>query len=86
MFPPEILALQEEILRHHPKLMEQLNSLPPGADEGEKLGEIAAWCGVQCDGMYVGKELIGLCSLLYDKLVESRQTIITINTPGKIIH
>ena len=67
--------------------MAQLNTLPPDADEGEKLGEIAAWCGVQCDGMYVGKELIGLCKLLTTKLIESRQTIITINSPtGGIIH
>lgn len=59
MFPPEIIALQEE-LTHHPELMKTLAAIP-ATDLELRLGEIAAYAEVVLDGMYTPVEVARVC-------------------------
>lgn len=88
-FSEELLNLQEEMTKpDHHALHQIMSVLTPNADLGDKLEEVAAYCGVKCDGMYEEKELNGLCKLLTEKLRESRGAIEihTSTEAPKLIH
>lgn len=75
-FPPEALALQEE-LPNHPELVQKLcnaglleSSLP------DKIAIIATHCDVLLDGYYTIEDVIGICGALTNKLKEKRVQII----------
>lgn len=77
-FPPERIALMEEIY-NHPDLMEKLGDLAlngVAADEFEmRLAAVAAHCGVAMDGDYLQSDLTKLCDILVDKLRKKRTII-----------
>ena len=74
-FPEEVMQLQEEIQRHQALLI-QLCQLPANSDFTDKLGTVAAFCGVLLDGMYDNDSLLKLCDILRKKLVEARVELI----------
>ena len=74
MFPPEVLALQEEITRH-PALIAQLATCNSTAIE-DRLAEVAAFCGVILDGTYDDADLVKLCGTLTNKLKEANEELI----------
>lgn len=74
-FPPVVMALQEEIQRHQ-ALLEQLCQLPANSDLSDKLGTVAAFCGIAMDGLYDNDSLLKLCEILRTKLIEAREELI----------
>lgn len=75
MFPPEILALQEEILEH-PPLMEQLYKQGPTAPIEDKMGTVCAYCGIILDGIYDEKDILKLAEKCTKELYEARKSFI----------
>lgn len=73
-FSPERIALNRET-KNHPELAHLLASYPADDFEG-RLGEIAAFCGVLVDGMYLPMELDNLCKILFFRLQQKRMTYI----------
>lgn len=73
-FPEAQIQLQEEIFQH-PELCRLLQNHPPQEKE-MRLAEIATYCGVLLDGMYMPEDIDKLCEILHRKLVEKRIQII----------
>ena len=73
-FPPHMIELQEEIF-NHPELCRLLANHPPQEKE-MRLAEIAAYCGIILNGMYMPEDIDKLCEILHRKLVEKRIQII----------
>lgn len=68
MFSPARIALQKEVNRHPPLV--QMLTLIDKSDWPAQIGEIAAYCFVVVDGMYMPSELDKLADILYWKLKE----------------
>lgn len=75
MFPPVVLALQQEI-RNHPKLQQALATLPSEANLEERFGLIAAYCGMVVDGYYNEEAVDKLFHIALDKLRKMGTVII----------
>ena len=73
-FPPHMIELQEEIFQH-PELCRLLANHPPQEKEA-RIAEIAAYCGIILNGMYMPEDIDKLCEILHRKLVEKRIQII----------
>lgn len=73
LFPREYIQLNQELYtQYHPKLQRILEQFGP--DEVDiKLAQIAAYCEVMLDGDYRLDDRIGLCKILYEKLVLLRE-------------
>ena len=69
-FPEEFIALQQE-LQHHPILIERLQKHKQ-EDQEIVIAEIAAYCEVILDGVYVPEQLVHLAGILAKKLYERR--------------
>lgn len=76
-FPPELLALQQELF-NHPDLCRQLATHASG-DVEEKFAEIAAYCEVILDGVYTEQDLCKLADILTRKLKEKNSLIIRLH-------
>lgn len=79
MFPPEVLALQEEILEHPPliQLLQQLET----TEWTMRLACIAAYCEIILDGTYSETDIRILCDTLTQRLKEKRVLIIRTDQP-----
>ena len=73
-FPPHMIELQEEIF-NHPELCRLLANHPPQEKEA-RIAEIATYCGILLNGMYMPEDIDKLCEILHRKLVEKRIQII----------
>ena len=73
-FSEHLIALQEEIF-NHPELCRLLANHPPQEKEA-RIAEIAAYCGIILNGMYMPEDIDKLCEILHRKLVEKRIQII----------
>lgn len=62
-------------VKNHPALMELLGNYSADDFPG-KIGEIAAYCNIAMDGMYIDSELDNLCVILYHKLQQMRKIIL----------
>ena len=67
MYSEARIAVIREV-RNHPKLVADLKVLGPNAEWPDQLGEIAAYCLVMMDGVYLPHELEKLYDVLYTKL------------------
>ena len=75
MFSEERIALNRET-HNHPQLVALLSQYR--SDQwGEIIGEVAAYCNISCDGVYMPSELDKLANICYWKLKEMR--VITLN-------
>lgn len=72
MFPPEMLALQNE-LKNHPDILKKLEN----TDLADSFGVIAAELGILLDGMY---DPVDLANMLTEKL-KQRGSLILIQDP-----
>ena len=72
-FPEEVIALNKELATGlHPQLEEQMRGMY--MDEfPEKLGIIAAHCGILLDGDYTSDDIVTLTGVLAEKLVAKRE-------------
>lgn len=66
MFPPVVLALNEEV-KNHPLLLATLETAQPQSLE-EVLGHVAAYCNVGLDGYYMEEDIEALFVLLLNRL------------------
>lgn len=67
MFPPEAMALQEEV-KQHPALCNALAGLGSESTLNERIAIIAAYCGMLLDGYYREDELAELFKIMLYKL------------------
>lgn len=72
-FAQSRIALHMEV-KKHPPLIELLSQYEVD-DIGGRIGEIAAYCEVVCDGAYTPMELDRLCEILFFKLQEKNAVI-----------
>jgi mannose/fructose/N-acetylgalactosamine-specific phosphotransferase system component IIB len=84
MFPPVVMAMQEEI-QHHPALLQNLLQLPKDAPMEMKLGEVAAFVGIILDGYYDNDQVLELCEEITHKLKHARAELIADFAPPKLI-
>jgi mannose/fructose/N-acetylgalactosamine-specific phosphotransferase system component IIB len=77
-FSSEQLALNDEI-KHHPDLQKLLELTAPQSLE-DKIGEIAAYCGVILDGYFTQTEVNIICDKLTEILKQKRALIIHLNS------
>ena len=73
-FPPEILALQEELTKH-PDVMEALGKTESMYFE-DRLAAICTHLGILIDGDYDVDEICALCEAITNKLYEKRTGIV----------
>ena len=72
-FPVEYRALQAELATGlHPKLEAILSQLRP-QDIDLRLAHIAAYCGIELDGIYSLEARMKICALCFQKLQERRE-------------
>jgi hypothetical protein len=71
MYPQEILALMREVRENHPQLQETLQKQESQYWE-VCLAEIAAYVNVILDAWYSPEDVIRLCALLREKLIQKR--------------
>lgn len=74
LFPPAILALQQEVL-HHPTLLKLLENHPSSEFE-VRFAEIAAYCNVLMDDEYTEEDFCRIAEILIQKLRSKRISII----------
>ena len=77
MFPPVVVALNEEV-RKHPLLLAELSKLEQTngqLDMSMMTGAVAAYCGIGLDGYYLEEDLIILFHLLLSEL-QKRSAIV----------
>ena len=69
-------AVQSEIARYHPKLLEQLKE--PGAVKNFEDGVaiIATYLDIVLDGVYCGEDVVRLYEVFYRKLQDKRGAIV----------
>lgn len=79
-FPPELIAIQQELLSgYHPDLLAQIGDWGNGQEHW--LPVIATHVGVVLDGEYSYEDQVELCGILAEKLKEKRQGRDSINKP-----
>jgi len=83
MFPPEILAMQEEI-QMHPALLSNLLQMPPNSALEDKMGEVAAFVGIILDGYYGNDEILELAEEITKRLRAARVELILEINASKI--
>ena len=76
MFPEAAIAMNEEIMNHHPDLLRILSKYP-GRQLEVKVATIAAYCGLAVDGNFRESELEALFELLLRKLKEKSMPVIS---------
>lgn len=74
MFSEERIALGKEV-RNHPALVALLTQYRSD-DWGGIIGEVAAYCNIMCDGVYMPSELDKLAGICYWKLKEMRVIVL----------
>ena len=79
-FSEHRIALNQEVLQH-PELQALLGTHPVDAFE-ERLGEVAAYCGIIVDGYYTQEDIDKLCGILVRKLRDKRSIIILPDSLG----
>lgn len=73
-FPPELLNLQDEVLKHPPLVM-LFSNLDP-QDIGEALAHVAHYLGIPVDATMSIRECLDFADLLTRKLYESRTGLV----------
>lgn len=72
-FPPEYVTLQNELNSGlHPSLEPVLALCGPD-DIDMRLAHVSAYCSVALEGDYTLQDRIGLCKVLYEKLIPMRK-------------
>lgn len=74
LFPPAIIALQEEIL-HHPKLTTLLANHPSNEFE-TRFAEIATYCNILLDDTYTPEDIMSIADVMVQKLRSMRVAIV----------
>lgn len=74
-FPESIIQLQQEI-RNHPPLLKQMSELPDDADLSDKVGLIAAYCGIVLDGYYDQDNIEELAEKMVFELRRARRELV----------
>jgi hypothetical protein len=74
-FPPELIALREEI-QHHPDLLVILHA-QADKDVYIHICEIAAYCRILLNGEYTRDDIINLCDKLVMELKKLRVAVIS---------
>lgn len=74
-FPPELIALREEI-ENHPDLLVIL-SVQASSDIYVHIAEIAAYCQIALNGTFSREEIIKICGLCVNELRAKRTIIVS---------
>lgn len=69
-FPQELIELQQEVLMYHPKLAQDSESA--ASDYTHNLGVMAAYVGIEVDGLFDDAEITKLAGLILVRLIAMR--------------